>query len=82
MGKRAAWRHVCAPALTIVCFVTATHGATLTINGVANTSTCVWSNADNGNDDEDPYNPASDGVCLSHTMSAVKKHAADYFKIK
>jgi hypothetical protein len=25
---------------------------------------------------------ASDGVCLSHTMSDVKKHAVDFFKIK
>lgn len=59
MRKPGVWRCVFALALTVVCWKAASYGATLTISGVTNTSTCVWSNTDDGNDDEDPYNPAN-----------------------
>ena len=53
-----------------VVFLAAPLGAaTIAISNVANSSTCVWSNSDNGNEDEDPYDTAAD-ACTEPTGGA------------
>ncbi len=56
-------------AVLALCLAAPLDAATIAISGVTNTSTCVTSDSDNGNDDEDAYNTSAD-ACTEPTGGA------------